>query len=311
MGTYLRSAFWNPDIAIDLGTAVTRISSATRNLFAVPSMVGGRNVLRSGFIREIDPATKLLQPLLSKVRKFGIVRPHVVTCVPSDATAAERDVLRECILRAGAATVVIVPEPLAAAIGAGMDVSSPYAGMIVDMGEGVTDCAVIRSGKIVEHRARRVGCCDLRHQLVNTAPCLMEMQISEVEAERIMREAGVARKSPATGQVTAYGRSVRGASSSATSIPVQEIQEKLEPIIDVMLGVVQGLLHDLPPAVGCEIIENGIFLSGGGALLRGMRERLEERTQLCVFTPAKPLEAVVAGAREMLPVVSLLNYRIH
>lgn len=311
MGTYLRSSFWKPDIAIDLGTAVTRISSGTRNLFVVPSMVGGRPVLRSGFIRDIGSATKLLQPLLSKVRKFGIVRPQVVTCVPSDATSAELDVLRECIFRAGAANVVIVPEPLAAAIGAGMDVSSPYAGMIVDMGEGVTDCAVIRLGKIIEHRARRVGCCDLRHHLVKTAPSLMKMQISEDEAERIMREAGVARKCPAIGKMMAYGRSVRGASSLAISIPVKEIQEKLEPIIDLILGVVQGLFHDLPPAVGCEIIESGIFLSGGGALLRGMRERLEERTQLCVFTPARPLEAVVAGAREMLPIVSLLNYRIH
>ncbi|MRR56208.1 MAG: hypothetical protein EG822_17200 [Deltaproteobacteria bacterium] len=310
MGNYLRSSFWKPDIAIDLGTAMTRIASGTRNLFVVPSIVRGRSVLRSGIIRDDSSVVELLQPLLYKVRKFGIVRPNVVACVPSDASTAELDAVRECIFKAGASTVFIVPEPLAAAIGAGMDVASPYAGMIVDIGEGVTDCAVIRSGKIITKRAVRVGCYDLRRLLTKTLSAENKICISEDEAERIVRETGVSRTALSAGWITFPGRTERRRSTESISMPVKEIQEQIEPVTRVIVDVAHGLLQDLSPGIGCEIIENGIFLSGGGALLKGMRERFESRTHIPVILPSKPLESVVTGAREMLPIVALLNKRI-
>ncbi len=310
MGNYLHSSFWKPDIAIDLGTAMTRIASGTRNLFVVPSIVRGRSVLRSGIVTDDNSVVELLQPLLCKVRKFGIVRPNVVACFPSDASTAELDALRECIFKAGAATVFIVPEPLAAAIGAGMDVASPYAGMIIDIGEGVTDCAVIRSGKIINKKAVRVGCFDLRRLLIKALSSEYKICICENEAERIVRKTGVSRMALADGCVTFWGRSERRGSSELVSMPVKEIQEQIEPITRVMLDVAHRLLQDLSPGIGCEIIENGIFLSGGGALLDGMKERLESRTHIPVILPSKPLESVVAGAREMLPIVALLNGRV-
>jgi len=310
MGNYLRSSFWKPDIAIDLGTAMTRISSGTRNLFVVPTIVRGRPVLRSGIIKDCSSVVELLQPLLYKARKFGIVRPNVVVCVPSDASTVELNALRECISKAGASTVFIVPEPLAAAIGAGMDVASPYAGMIVDIGEGVTDCAVIRSGKIIKKSAVRIGCFDLRRLLIKTLSSENKICICENEAERIVRETGVSRTALSDGCLTLYGRLGRRGSSESISMPVKEIQEQIEPITRVILDVAHCLLQDLSPGIGCEIIENGIFLSGGGALINGMRERLESRTHISVILPPKPLEAVVTGAREMLPIVALLNERM-
>lgn len=307
MGNYLRGSFWKPDIALDLGTAMTRIASGTGNLFVVPSLVRGRSILRSGVISDDDSVVELLRPLLQKVRKFGIVRPNVVACVPSDASATELDSLRACLTRAGAATVFIVPEPLAAAIGAGMDVASPYAGMIVDIGEGITDCAVIRSGKIITKRAVRVGCFDLRRLLMKTLSTENNIRICDKVAERIVRESGVSRPAVSADRVTFCGRPERRGASECRSMPVKEIQARLEPVTRVILDVAHGLLRDLAPGVGCEIIENGIFLSGGGALLDGMRERLESGTDIPVILPAKPLEAVVTGAREMLPIVALLN----
>ena len=310
MESYLRSSLWKPDIAIDLGTAMTRISSGTRNLFVVPSIVRGHPVLRSGIIKDCSSVVELLQPLLFKVRKFGIVRPNVVVCVPSDASAVELDAFRECIFKAGASTVFIVPEPLAAAIGAGMDVASPYAGMIVDIGEGATDCAIIRSGKIISKSTLRVGCFDLRQLLIKAVYSENKIRICENEAERIVRAVGVSRTALSDVQTTLYGWSERAGSAKSASIPVAEIQEQIEAIIRLIVDVAHCLLQDLSPAIGCEIIENGIFLSGGGALLPGMRERLESRTNIPVILPPKPLEAVVTGAREMLPIVALLNKRM-
>lgn len=306
MGMRLRSSLWKPDIAIDLGTAMTRISSGTRNLLKVPSMVRGQYVLNSGVIKDFSSAVELLEPLLFRVRKFGIVRPNAVTCVPSDITCEELDMLKECIAKAGASTVCIVLEPLAAAIGAGMEVASPYAGMVLDIGEGITDCAVIRSGRVISKQAVRVGCFNFRHRVVNIMETKMKIRISDIEAERIIREIGVERNiTPNSKKINV--RDLQNLSTSDSNVTRKEIHECLEPITIEILNVAQKMLHDLSPNIGCEIIENGIYLSGGGALLKGMRERLEETTHISVNVASNPLDAVVAGAREMLPIVSLLN----
>lgn len=306
MGILLRSQHPNPDIAIDLGTALTRVASGTRKLIVVPSKVGGCPVLRSGTIQDAAAAVELLSPLLFRVRKFGVLRPNAVACVPSDATGEEVETLRECVSKAGAATVVIVPEILAAAIGAGMDVSSHYAGMIVDMGEGITECAVIRSGMIIEKHAVRVGCSDLREHVLKAASSITKIRIPDAEAERMMRETGVAGKRDSL-RILFTCFPERKDSSMSLSIPGEKIREEIEPVIDRMTGSVRSLLESLAPAVGCEVIDSGIWLSGGGSLLRGMREHLERVTGIQVTLPPKPRDAVVTGAREMLPVMSVVN----
>ncbi|MHC1699329.1 MAG: rod shape-determining protein [Geobacteraceae bacterium] len=306
MKIWLRNSSWKPDIAIDLGTAMTRVSSSTRNLYMVPSVVRGQSVMSSGVIKDLNIAVELLGPLLFKARKFGIVRPNVVICAPSDTSFAELHRLRECISKAGATIGCIVPAPLAAAIGAGMDVSSPYAGMIMDIGEGITDCAVIKSGKIIKQQVARAGCYDLRKHFINLM-ATYSISISGSEAERIVREVGVCREVQPNQYIAICGRSATNMMPRTSFIFKSKIQEHLEPIIVEILYVAQIMMEEISPDIGCEIIENGIFLSGGGALLKGMQVRLEEITHISVTVAPKPLEAVVSGAREMLPIVSLLN----
>lgn len=306
MGIHLLSPYPKPDIAIDLGTALTRVASGTGSMTVVPSRVDGYPVLRSGTIKDASAAVELLRPLLFRVRKFGVLRPHAVACVPMDATVEELETLRECISKAGAATVVIVPEILAAAIGAGMDVASHYAGMIVDIGEGITECAVIKSGNVIAKQAVRVGCSDLRQHVLKAASSLTKLCLPDAEAERMMRETGVSGKRDSL-RILFTGCPERTASTMSLSIPGHKVREEIGPVIDRMTGVACSLLKSLPPDIACEIIDSGIWLSGGGALLRGMRELLEKVTGIPVTSPASPLDAVVRGASEMLPVMSIIN----
>src|SRR5215813_12100689 len=140
-----------PDLAIDLGTANTRLYARGH-----------------GLIADIEAASSLLKFFLSRAQRLGILRPRALACAPTDACEEERAALIEATRRAGASAVVVVPEPMAAAIGADLDVSSPYAQMVVDIGDGVTDIAVIRSGALVMTSAVRTACSDLRHSVSQT-----------------------------------------------------------------------------------------------------------------------------------------------
>src|SRR5262249_7266062 len=190
----LRRIIAAPDIAIDLGTANTRLYALGRGMIAdEPSIVRmsletgrveavGRcavrlryrngnassvSPLRAGVIEDVDAAASLLKPLMWRARRLGLMRPRALACAPTDASEKERAALIEVTRRAGASYVAIAPEPLAAAIGAGLDISSPYAQMVVDIGDGVTDIAVIRSGTLVATSAVRKACSDLHSAILN------------------------------------------------------------------------------------------------------------------------------------------------
>ncbi len=300
---YRRPSFWKPDIAVDLGTAWVRVAYGAHGLYAVPSVFDGRSALRAGTVVDRDAAIEVLSPLLARVRRFGVVPPRAVACVPSDVSPKELAAAREIVLKAGAADVFLVPEPLAAAIGAGVDVASPFANMILDIGEGVTDCAVIRSGKVIEKYAARVGCSDLRTAAGKAVSRDVSRSFSREEAERLIRLAGVGRENEEANAQEIFGRE-RG---QGPSVFGERYREEIEPLVEKMVGVAVAMLKRIQPSLGCEIIENGIWLSGGGSLLQGMRERLEEATHIRVYPSSHPLEAVVRGAHAMLPIVSLLN----
>jgi rod shape-determining protein MreB len=296
-------SFWKPDVAVDLGTAWIRVAYGAHGLHAAPSVYEGRGALRAGVVVDRDAAIAVLGPRLAMVRRFGVVPPRAIAGVPSDVSARERDAVRECILKAGASDVFLVPEPLAAAIGSGVDVASPFANMILDIGEGVTDCAVIRSGRLVEKHAERVGCGDLRRAAMKAGSRAMKRSVSRDEAEKLVRAAGVVRRSVERDAPEIFvservhgGRDVEG-----------RYRDAVEPLVEKMIGVAVAMLGRIEPSLGCEIIENGIWLTGGGSLLEGMRARLEDATRIRVNPSPRPLEDVVRGAHVMLPIVSLLN----
>lgn len=271
MANLLLRLLMGPDLAVDLGSATTRVASAGSPFtLRAPSAVGGTRALRGGVVVEPDCAVEVLRPLFAQVRRFGLVRPRVVATVPTDADRDERLAVEESVRRAGAAAVALAPEPLAAAIGAGIDLGLPYAQMIVDVGHGVTDCLVVRSGEIVESSARRVGCGDLEEALVRHWAGRQQTVLSTEAARGMLVEQGLG------------------------------LAEALAPVDESILGFVERAVREVPHEIGAELLESGIHLSGGGALLPGLADALERRTGLRVHRVPDPLGAVVQGGRRLI-----------
>lgn len=281
------SGHWRQHVALDVGTATTRIASSIAPAIEQPSHLGARQALRDGVIVDGETALQILKPLLDRTKVFGIVKPCILTCAPSDASKEERQLLVDAIMNAGAASISVIPEPLAAAIGAGMDVSSPYARMIIDVGEGVTDCAVIRAGKISATCAIRIGCCRMRRAVVTAAQKWGPPRFSDADGDRLMRTCGLARSPDHAGSIL-------------TAVALQ-------PVIEEITATIDSFLRSLPDDLGCEVIDNGICLAGGGAQIPGLREYVEQRTGISVSIARNPLTAVVEGARSILPVILALN----
>jgi rod shape-determining protein MreB len=292
-------------VAVDLGTANVRVFAHGRGLVADdPSIVrmrreshsivsvgsnagaggeaGGASFpvhpMRKGVVRDVECAGWLLSAMLRRAGGLSLVRPAVLACAPSDATGDEIESLREALRRAGAARVTIIPEPLAAAVGAGLDMASEHAQMIVDVGEGVTDVAVLRDGLIEAAWAVRVGCSDLRSAV----------------ADHLLR-AGVGMPSPAAIDAMIRRADAAGADGSGGRA-LLGIREAMAPVVEAIATEVRAAWGSLAPGASCEVIEGGIWLTGGGACLRVITEGVARVTAIDVHVPANPLHAVITGA---------------
>lgn len=279
--------FWQHNVAVDVGTATTRVAIGAHRLLEQSSGVASKRALSAGVVVDAEAAVTLLRPLLAQARLFGIVKPCVLACAPSDVTGDERRLLVESITAAGASSVVVIPEPLAAMVGAGVEVSSPYAQMIIDIGEGVTDCAITQSSRIQETCSIRVGCASMR-QAIRSAFRKQNEIISDEEAETHLRSCGISL-------------------SDSLSETGRRVVSAVETVAVRIVETIDSFLLALPDALGCEVIESGIWLTGGGALLPGLRGSIESRTGINVRCVGNPRTAVVEGARAILPVVSALN----
>lgn len=289
---------WCCEVAIDLGTAFVRV--ATKNPAQVTIPAAPVPFLRHGVVADQQAVVNLLAPLLGRARRFGLLRPRVVVGAPTDASEAERETLTAVLKQSGAGSVAIVAEPLAAAIGAGADILSPYAQMIVDVGDGVTDCVIVRAGEIFESQTSRVGCGTLRELVRDNLKRGCSHSLKSTEVERIIAAVG-------TDAARQIAGNIQISMAGYAAVPVQHLsvcpvalQAMIEPLVVEILGTATNLLRKLSPARSCEIIESGILLTGGGALLPGFRERLAEATSIQVITPAKPLDVVIEGLRKRL-----------
>lgn len=328
IGSRLRKFLADPDIAIDLGTANTRLYAQGHGMLAdEPSVIQVRDSgavsavgltathktmldrdahlispLRAGVIEDENAATALLTPLLKRGRRFGLMRPRVLACAPTDACEAERNALVEATRRAGASAVVLVPEPLAAAIGIGMDVSSEHAQMLVDIGDGVTDIAVIRSGSLISTHATRTACSDLISVVAELIAGQHGIEIYRREAQRLIKQVGTGQqKQPAVPYAVA-GADCETGLLRRVYVQGAEVATVMQPVLHVIVNSVCDALRDLPDEVACEVIESGIRLTGGGACLTGMADLLAAKTSLEVRPAHDPMHAVINGARQMLGV---------
>ncbi len=296
-------AIRRPELAIDLGTALTRVATQKCGVQQRESAVSGRRAVDRGVIVDSAAATEVLRPMLRQLNYWGMSRIHALACAPSSLSQEERGTMMECVLRAGATAVAVVPEALAAAVGSGIDVGARHARIVMDMGEGLTDCAVIRGGKVVQSMTTRTGCMDFRRSISGRIRERFDVEIAEDEAERLLRQIGV---SPQQREfVFTSGR--RRGRHSAISVCPRELQTSVESSLRRVLQCIHLLLRDLPASYFVEVIEDGIFLTGGGALLRGMKDRIAEKTRMDVHVGPDPMGAAVHGAQAMLPAISALQ----
>lgn len=325
----LRKLIAAPDLAIDLGTANTRLYALGHGLIAdEPSLirfqpetgeveaVGAHaawlaNVdpyspsvspLHAGVVADVEAASSLLKPFLKRAQRFGLFKPRVLACAPTDACEQERSALVEAARRAGASDVYIAPEPIAAAIGAGLDISSHYAQMLVDIGDGVTDIAVIRAGNLILTSAVRTACSDLRNAVSEMVSYRHGVLLFPQEAERLMHLIGANFDYSQEELLVAAGTDWLTGEPLQLCVSSYDLNEAIEPVLDTIVDAIQTTVRKLPEETSCEVIENGICLTGGGAMLQGLPERLAAATSLEVRVAENPLMAVINGARQMLDV---------
>jgi len=226
----------------------------------------------------------------------------VLACIPPDACDREREALIEATRRAGASAVTLTPEPLAAAVGIGLDISLPYAQMLVDIGDGVTDIAVIRSGSIVSSAAVRTACSDLIAAVRQNVAAHYGVALYQREALRLIRHIGVGQRKLSSAPFVAAGADCRTGLLRRVPVNGQEVAEVIDPIVTTIVRAVGRAVKELPSDLASEVIESGIHLTGGGAGLPGIADLMAAETLLDVSLAREPMKAVIRGASRMLRV---------
>ena len=316
------------DLAIDLGTAntlvyargqgvvlnepsVVAINTQSQQLLAVgheahrmlgrtPGYIIARRPLRSGAITDFEVTQDMIRALLRQVGVSRVNRARVVVCVPSAITPVERRAVMEAARRAGAVEVRLLDQPLAAAIGAGLPIDEPVGSMVVDIGGGTTQTALLSLGGVVALEAVRVGSFDIDDAIQSYMRREYGMAIGEPTAEQT--KIVVASAAPTRNETAAEirGREMLSGMPKVTVVEAAEIRKAIEEPVSAMVDSVVSCLSQSPPELAQDLIARGVFLVGGGGLLRGMDIRLSREMDLRVRRVDSPLETVVRGAGKCL-----------
>jgi rod shape-determining protein MreB len=324
------------DLAIDLGTANTCVFVPGRGIVLnEPSVVAfntehnrieavgakaremiGRTPqnmvavrpLRDGVIADFDAAERMLSDFIRRShRRTGWVRPRVVIGVPAEITQVERRAVKDSTLRAKAGEVYLIEEPVAAAIGAGLPITEPTGNMIVDIGGGTTDIAVISLAGLVYRRSVRVGGDEMDVAIIDHMKRQHGLLIGERMAEQIKIEIGSAAPLDAPREMEVRGRHLLEGLPKSVWVSDIEIREALKSTVEVIVQAVRGALERIPPELAADIYDRGVVITGGGSLLRNLDERLRNDTELPVQMAEDPLTSVVRGAGRMLSNLELLK----
>jgi rod shape-determining protein MreB len=316
------------DMAIDLGTAntvvyvrgrgivlsepsVVAIDERTGEVHAVgseaqlmigrtPASISADRPLRHGVIADFEVTEAMLRRFMEKVLSSRFSRPRLVMCAPSGVTEVERRAVEEASLSAGAREVHLIEESLAAAIGAGLPIAEPVGRMVVDIGGGTSEVAVISLGGLVVSRSLRVGGYDLDEAITNHIRNEHRMAIGSQSAEAIKLAVAAATKQPEELVTEVRGRDLTSGLPREVELTGEEVSAAIAgPMADI-LAAVHATLEETPPELAADITKEGILLAGGGALLRGLDERLEAETGMPVRVADAPLECVALGAGQSL-----------
>ena len=264
--------------------------------------------LRDGVIADFEAAEHMLTDFIRRShRRSGWVRPRVVIGVPAEITQVERRAVRESTLKAKASEVYLVDEPVAAAIGAGLPITEPTGNMVVDIGGGTTDIAVISLAGMVYRKSVRVGGDEMDEAIVDFMKRQHGLLIGERMAEQIKIEIGSATPLDTPLSMEVRGRHISQGLPKSVIVNDHEIRDALRSTVDVLVRAVREALETVPPELAADIYDRGVVITGGGALLRNLDERLRNDTELPVQMAEDPLTSVVRGAGKMLTDLDLLK----
>ncbi|MGN6678088.1 MAG: rod shape-determining protein [Streptosporangiaceae bacterium] len=317
-------AFMGRDMAVDLGTANTLIYvrgrgivlnepsvvalnintgqvvavgvEAKRMIGRTPGNIVAIRPLRDGVIADFDVTERMLRYFIQQVHKRSyLVKPRIIIAVPSGLTGVEQSAVKEAAHRAGARRVYIFEEPLAAAIGAGLPVNEPMGNMVVDIGGGTTEVAVISLGGIVVSQSLRVAGDEFDQAIITYAKKEYSLMLGERTAEQLKMSIGSAYPAEDEPQAEIRGRDLVSGLPKTIVIGADEVRQAISEPLNLICDAVKSTLDKCPPELAGDVMDRGFALAGGGALLRGLDDRLREETGLPVHLADDPLQSVAMG----------------
>lgn len=321
--------FKSADIGIDLGTAnilvfvkgkgvvlkepsVVAIDKVRNKILAVgeearemlgrsPDSIIAIRPLREGVIANYTVTQKLLAYVIEKVAgKCLFFKPRVMTCVPIGITSVEKRAVMEATAQGGASKTYLIEEPLAAALGAGIDISVPRGNMVVDIGGGTTDIAVLSLGGIVVSSSIRIGGDHFNESIISYVKKVYNVLIGERTAEDIKIAVGTVIKGGRNESITVRGRDMVTGLPKTFEVNSEDCRLALEDSVASLIATVRSVLENCPPELASDIVDNGIYMTGGGALLHGLAEVMQAETGITTHVADNPLECVALGTGKAL-----------
>ncbi|RKY64149.1 MAG: rod shape-determining protein [Candidatus Latescibacterota bacterium] len=322
-------SFFSNDVGVDLGTAntlvyvkgegivinepsIVALDRDRRKLIAVgaearemmgrtPENIVTVRPLKDGVIADFDVAEEMLRYFIRRAqRNRFLVRPRVVVCVPSGITEVEKRAVRDAAERAGAREVFLVAEPMAAAIGVGLPVNEPVGSMVIDIGGGTSEIAVISLSGVVTHVSERVGGDEMDEAIVRFMKKAHNLLIGERMAEQIKIQIGSAYPLEKELEMPVKGRDLIANIPKTVVVRSEEVREALQEPVNIIVNATRMALERTPPELSSDILDRGVIMTGGGSLLRGLDRRLREETGLPVSVMDDPLTCVARGAGKIL-----------
>jgi rod shape-determining protein MreB len=322
------TGFGGRDMAVDLGTANTLVYvrgrgivlsepsvvavdarsgevhavgvDAKRMLGRTPGTIRAIRPLKDGVIADFDVTEEMLRHFIQRVHQNRFAHPRVVVCVPSGVTGVEKRAVEEACLSAGARQAYLIEEPMAAAIGAGLPVAEPTGSMVLDIGGGTSEVAVISLGGIVVSESIRVGGDEQDEAVVNYCKHEHKLLIGQQTAEEVKLEIGSATDLPEEVTTEIRGRDMVTGLPKTIVLTSAEVRGALEEPINQIVAAVKDTLDRTPPELAGDIMDRGIILAGGGALLQGMDQRLRDECQMPAQVTESPLTCVAVGSGRSL-----------
>jgi rod shape-determining protein MreB len=324
----LTSQIAGRDLAIDLGTANTLVyvrgrgivvsepsvvamdtysgevhavgSEAKRMIGRTPASISAIRPLRHGVIADFEVTEQMLRYFMRKVHQSRFAHPRLVMCAPSGVTDVEKRAVIEASLSAGARRVHLIEEPIAAAIGAGLEIDEPVGNMVVDVGGGTTEVAVISLGGIVVAESIRTGGYELDDAIASYIKREHGLAIGQQTAEDIKLSVGSALPMQGLGEAEVRGRDLVSGLPKTVNLGADEVREALAAPLEEIIDAIKNTLERTPPELASDIAERGILLAGGGALLQGLDQRVREETGMPANLADSPLTCVVVGSGRSL-----------